>query len=139
MEFKRFGDHYLVRIDRGEEVLSSLAAFCGSEDIRLGSISGLGAADHAVLGVYSGEEQRYYKKELNEPLEISGLTGNISRMDGKIYLHVHATVCDEETRAYGGHLSECRISGTCELCVTRLDGEAGRKYDPATGLNLYSL
>ncbi len=52
MEYRKFGSHYLVRIDRGEEVMESLMKMCREERILLGSVSGLGAADYAEIGIY---------------------------------------------------------------------------------------
>lgn len=43
MEYRRFGDVYYVRIDRGEEVAASLLELAQKEEIALGSVSGLGA------------------------------------------------------------------------------------------------
>ena len=53
MEFKKFGDTYVVRLDRGEEIIASLTELCAKENIVLGSIEGLGAADHVVVGLYN--------------------------------------------------------------------------------------
>ena len=40
----------------------------------------------------------------------------------------------------GGHLNECRISATCELCVRKLEGVVERRLDAdGTGLNLYQF
>ena len=135
MQYKRFGDTYLVRLDRGEEVLESLKAFCAKEDIRLATIQGVGAADMAVIGLYDVDQQTFHSQTLDGPLEISSLTGTVSRMNDEPYLHVHATLCDVSLESRGGHLSACHISANCELAIRVLDGSASRVYDPRTGLN----
>ena len=38
MEYRRFGDTWVLRLDRGEEVLSSMETFCRAEGVRLGSV-----------------------------------------------------------------------------------------------------
>ena len=43
MEYRRFGNTVVMRIDRGEEILASLTALCKKEDIRLASVDALGA------------------------------------------------------------------------------------------------
>ena len=45
MDFRRFQDTYVVRMDRGEEVLASLTALCREEGIQLASVAALAAAD----------------------------------------------------------------------------------------------
>ena len=137
MEYRRFQDTYVVRLDRGEEIVASLTRLCEQEDIRLGSVTALGAADHAVIGLYNVTEKQYHKTQLDEAMEITSLVGNITRKDGEVYLHLHINLCNEKMQVYGGHLNECRISATCEMVVQRLDGEVGRLQDPVTGLNLF--
>ena len=138
MEYRSFGDTYILRLDRGEEILSSLAAFCRTEGISLGSVEGLGAADHAVVGLYDVAARQYHKHSFDEPMEITSLLGNVSTKDGENYLHLHINLCREDMSVVGGHLNECRISATCELFVRRLEGRVERRPDTeGTGLNLY--
>ena len=138
MEYRRFGDTWVLRLDRGEEVLSSMETFCRAEGVRLGSVEGLGAADHAVIGLYDVSERVYHKSTFDEPMEITSLVGNISTKDGEIYLHVHINLGRADSSVIGGHLNECRISATCELFVRPLTGTVERRLDEEeTGLNLY--
>ena len=59
MEYRKFGNHYVVRIEKGEEVLSKLKELCLNENIRLGSISGLGAANEVEIGLFNTETKEY--------------------------------------------------------------------------------
>lgn len=137
MEFRRFDDTCVIRMDRGEEILSTLAALCEKENIRLASVEAIGAVDRAVVGLYDVGEKVYHKKEFNEPMEIASLLGTVTEKDGKPYLHLHATLCDAEMRTHGGHVNELRISATCEMVLRMLPGEVGRRPDEVTGLNLF--
>ena len=38
MEYRKFADTYVIRLDKGEEIISSLQAICEKENIRLGSV-----------------------------------------------------------------------------------------------------
>ena len=137
MEYRKFGDTYMVWIDRGEEILASLTALCRQEDIRLASVDALGAVDHAVVSVYDVPTKTFYRKEFNEAMEISNLCGTVSRKDGEVYIHLHATLCDRNLAAHGGHANELRVSATCEMVVRTLPGEVGRQMDDHIGLNLF--
>lgn len=140
MEFRKFDDTYVVRLDRGDEIIASLTELCEKENIALGSIEGLGAADHVVVGLYNVGKKEYHKTEFNGPMEITTLTGNVSRKDGEVYLHIHINLCDEQMRLLGGHLNECRISATCELFVRAISGQVNRRFDAdGVGLNLYDF
>ena len=137
MDYRKFGDTCIVRIDRGEEIIASLTALCEKENIRLASVEALGAVDHAVVCVYNVPTKTYFKKEFNEFMELSSLFGTVTRKEGQVYLHLHATLCGKDLIARGGHASELRVGATCEMAVRTLPGEVGRKQDGETGLNLF--
>ena len=139
MEYRKFGDTYVVRIDRGEEILASLTALCREEDIRLAQVDALGAVDHAIVSVYDVPTKTFFRKEFNEAMEISNLCGTVSRKDGEVYIHLHATLCDTNLAAHGGHANELRVSATCEMVVRTIPGEVGRQLDENIGLNLFKF
>ncbi len=139
MEYRKTERGYIVKINRGEEVMSSLTALCEKEGICFAAVSAIGACDYVKVGLYSVEERKYYSHEMTGPMEITSLLGNITEKDGKPYLHLHINVADEEVRTFGGHLNECRISGTCEMFVNVFEGRVGRKIDDATGLNVFDI
>lgn len=139
MEYQRFGNTYIVRIDKGEELLSKISELCINEDIKVGSITGLGATDRVTIGLFDMGKKVYHKTELVGPMEITSLVGNISTKDGKNYLHCHINVCNEKMNVLGGHLNECWISATGEIVVTKIDGVVEREVDPSVGLNLFKF
>lgn len=139
MNYKRFGSTLAVRIDRGEEILKSVAAVCEKERVTCGSIEGIGAVDHAVVGLYRVAEQKYYSNTFDGEMEMTSLLGNVSEKDGKVYLHCHANFAKADGQAVGGHLNEAVISGTGELFIRMETGTLGRRPDPVTGLNIFDL
>ena len=140
MEYRKLNDTYVVRLDRGEEIMECLTALSQKEGLLLAEVTGLGAADHCVVGLYDVEEHFFHKKAFDCPLEIASLMGSITQKDGAPYLHLHATVCDKDHATYGGHLVECRISATAELFVRTLPGSVGRRLGrEITGLNLFAF
>ncbi len=139
MEFRRFNDAYVVRMDRGEEVMETLTALCEQEGIRLASVEAIGAVDRAVVGLYDVGEKVYHKKEFTEPMELTSLLGTVTEKDGKPYLHLHATFCDANMQAHGGHVNALHISATCEMVLRLLPGQVGRRLDEVTGLNLFDF
>jgi len=140
MEYKKMdSNHYVMRIDKDEEVLSKIEEFCKKEDISCGSVVGLGASKYVKIGLYDVGEKKYHSTVLEGPMEITSLIGNISRKDGEVYLHFHINVCNSKMQVYGGHLNECVIGATCELAITVIPGVIERKYDEEIGLNLYKF
>ena len=59
MEYRVFGDDVVLRIDRGEEILACIQRVCEQEDIRLGSVSGLGTVGEVTLGVFNHAAFQY--------------------------------------------------------------------------------
>ena len=139
MVYKVFGDNIVARIDRGEEILVSVKSICEKENIKLASISALGAVDHVIVGLYKVAEKEYVPNTFDGEMEMTSLTGNVTTKDGEVYLHMHADFADGDGNVFGGHLNEAIISGTCELFIHTLNGTVGRKLDEVTGLNILDL
>ena len=114
MDYRKFGNTYVIRMDRGEEIVRTLTDFCKKENVTLGSVDALGAADHAVIGLYDVETREFHKKTFDEPLEISSLHGNISTMNGEIYLrpgHLLGGSCPQGSQGSGTEARHRRTSG----------------------------
>ncbi|MBQ9389989.1 MAG: DUF296 domain-containing protein, partial [Synergistaceae bacterium] len=55
MQLRRFKNKYFVRIDRGEEIMSSLKKLCEQEKITLAEVKALGAVDDFNVGLFDVE------------------------------------------------------------------------------------
>lgn len=139
MFYKKDGKVIALRLEIGEDVITALTELCEKENIVYGQVSGIGAVKKVTVGLYSVSEQKYYSTTFEEAMEMVSLLGNISRKDGKPYLHLHASFSNNECRVIGGHLNEAVISATAEIIVTVFDGEMGRRTDPMTGLNIFDI
>ena len=92
-----------------------------------------------MIGVYDLETQSYHREELNGFMEIAGLSGSVTAMDGKPYIHLHTTLAGQDHTVHGGHVIEMRVGATCEMFVRMLEGETGREKDPDLGINLWTF
>lgn len=139
MHYKLFGKTYAVRIDLGEDVVESLKKLCEDEHICLAHVEAIGATDHAVIGVYDLGKKEYYPEKIDEFMEIASLNGNITSMEGKPYIHLHATLADQHHVIHGGYVLEMRVGATCEMFVTILEGNMDRHKDERLGINLWAF
>lgn len=140
MEYKRFGDTIVLRAVKGEDLIIVLADLAEKENIQTASVSGIGAADETVLGIFDTAEKKYFSRQFLGTYEIASLTGNMTRQGGKPYLHLHAVIANAKTgECHGGHLNRAIICATGELFITILPGAVGRFFDLETGLNLLQL
>lgn len=139
MEYKKFNNKYILRLDRGDEIVETLKRFCERENITLGSIQGIGAVNKATVGLFEISTKKYHSSELNGDFEITSLLGNISTMNGETYLHLHINLADKEHKVYGGHLNSAVISATGEIIVEAIEGNVDREFSENIGLNLYKF
>ncbi len=139
MKYLKKGNKYVVRIDKGEEVIEQIRKICMQNNIKAGSISGIGATDRVKLGLFNTNTKNYMSKELTGSYEIVSMIGNISTMKDEVYLHIHIGVSNENMNLFGGHLNYCYISATCELIIEEIGLDVDRKYNDEIGLNLYNI
>ncbi len=139
MKAKLLGDTYAVRLDKGEEIFSSLLRFCEENEIRVGIVNGIGTADDTVMGVYDLENKAFCPERYTYFMEISALSGNVSTMNGKTYLHLHITAAGKDGVTRAGHLQSATVGATAEIFIRKLDGELSRVYDEETGLNIFEV
>lgn len=139
MKYKRFDKTIVVRIDRGEEILDKIRELAIAENIKLASVTALGATNDFTVGVFNTAEKKYYANEFKGAFEIVSLTGTINTMDGQFYTHIHMSAGNDRGKVFGGHLNRAVVSATCEMIVTVIDGEVDRYRDDDVGLNLFKL
>ena len=140
MEYRKFSQGYVLRLDPGEEIVEQLTALVEREQVQLGCVSALGAANDVTIGIFNTGEKKYYSQRYQGDFEISALVGNVSRKDGEPYLHLHITIGNPVTgEVHAGHLTACTISATLELFLQVWDGAVGRKFSDQVGLNLFEF
>ena len=138
MEYRKFPQGYVMRLDPGEEIVEQLTALAERENVRLGCVSALGAANDVTIGIFSTGEKQYYSRRYQGDFEISALVGSVTRMEGKPYLHLHITIGNPVTgEVHAGHLTSCTISATLELFLQVWDGQVDRQFSDRVGLNLF--
>lgn len=140
MKYKRYKDTIVVRIDKGEDIIKKLLELAIEEDILFSSISGLGAVDEVVLGIFDTENKKYISVTYTGDFEITSLVGSLSRKDRKPYIHAHMSIGNVVTNKFvGGHLNKAIVSATAEIILTVVDMVVERELNKEIGLNLFKL
>jgi predicted DNA-binding protein with PD1-like motif len=131
---------FMGKLKHGNDLLEEITEFCTQKDVHLGRIEAIGAVQKARVGFYNQKTREYQFSDLNRPLEITKLTGNISIKDGQPMVHAHITLADEKGTCFGGHLAPGTIVFACELILEVFDGSVfERGYDEMTGLPLWEM
>ena len=136
MDYRRFGSTYVMRLDPGDEIVEKVLWLAAVEQIKLATVTGLGAVDNVTLGIFSPDTKQYKANMFHADFEIVSLTGTITTQRGRPYTHLHMAVSDLSARCFGGHLNRAVVSATAEIIVTVLPGEVDRQPDARIGLNL---
>ena len=139
MKWKKSGNNYLLRIDKGEFFPEKLLEFSEKNNIKTAAIKGIGAVKNPLLAYYLPEEKTYVEKKLQGDYEILSLLGNITLKDGKVFPHFHVSLADEEFRSFGGHLQRCEITGTLELFVYPAEVTVERQHDTKVNLQIWKM
>ena len=139
MEYRKFNNTIVAKIDKGEEILEKIKEIALKENITLANINALGATNDFTVGVFKTEEKKYYSNNFKGDFEIVSLTGTINTMNGEFYTHIHMSAGNDKGEVFGGHLNRAVVSATCEMIINIIDGKVDRKYDENIGLNLFEF
>ena len=139
MEYRRFKNTIIARIDKGEEILCELKSIAQKENIKLASVSALGAVGCFTVGAFKPAEKEYIANEFSGNFEIVSLTGTINTLDDEFYCHIHMSAGNEKGEVFGGHLNRALVSATCEAVINIIDGRVDRYFDEEIGLNLFKF
>ena len=139
----RYGEigsnYYLLRLEKGEEVVSTLQKFCSKEQIDNAYFSGLGSIENPTLAHYLVTTKKYTEKEVAGIFELLNITGNIALFENTMLVHAHCTISDEGMNTKGGHLVKAAVSATVEIHLRVLDSVFEKKINDEIGLKLFDL
>jgi predicted DNA-binding protein with PD1-like motif len=108
----------IVRLQTGEDVVACLQRV--AQEYRLQTaviLSGIGMWQETELGFFQGPAAGYEIHPYPEPCELLALTGNLSRQESGIHLHLHATLAMPNGSAVGGHLLKATVKLTNEISL----------------------
>ena len=60
MEYRKFKNVIVARIDKGEKILTEIKNIALKENIKLANINALGAVGDVGVGVFKTVEKKYY-------------------------------------------------------------------------------
>jgi uncharacterized protein len=138
MRIQKQENSYIVILEIGEALISSLTAFAQQEQISAASINAIGALRDFQLGYYYLDRKEYGRKKFQEIAELISCSGNIAIRKQSPFIHVHALLGRDDFTVVGGHLFEGVVAVTAEVIVVPFPTEMERTFDERTGLYLIS-
>jgi uncharacterized protein len=102
---------------KGDDVRAGLSDFAAKNHLTIANFTAIGALDSAVIGRSDPTKKAFRVVRLNEEMEVTSFTGNITRdRDGNPVVHGHIVVALLRNGAvYSGHLLQGRVSLTMQL------------------------
>ncbi len=128
---------FIIVLDTGEEILSSLQKFVEAESLSGSSFKAIGALSRVELGWFNWETKKYQTAvKLEEQVELLSLIGDIALKNSKPQVHAHLVVGRADGTAHGGHLLSATVRPTCELVLTESPRHLEKQVDPESGIAL---
>lgn len=132
-------NQFMLRLERGEEIVDTLKNFCLQQNIKNATISAIGSVENPTLAHYKVDTKKYSEKTLEGVFEVTALLGNVALFENQPLLHPHITISDENMQAYAGHLVRGTVSATLEVLITVFPSAFEKKHNEEIGLKLYNL
>lgn len=141
MKSKKINNGYIIRLEKNEEIIESLTKFCEENNIKFGSIAGIGGTNAVSLNYYDLKKGKYITKKFSgKNFEIISLNGNISILNNKPFAHIHIVLGDSDYKTFGGHLVSAIIGITAEITISMIEKKAiKRKLDNEFKLNFLDI
>jgi uncharacterized protein len=128
---------YIVVLETGEEVASSLSRFATEHKLAGSSFKAIGALSSAKVGWFNWQTKTYETAaQFQEQVEVLSLIGDVALKDGKPVVHAHLIVGKKDGTAHGGHLMEAYVRPTLEVVLTESEQPLQKIVDRESGLAL---
>ena len=118
MDYRKFGESYYIRLDKGDEIITSLLDICGKEGISSATFYGIGGCSSAEIQTFIPES-------------------------GRLTHHTHALFSYKQDGAHltsGGHIKSITVLYTAEIELRPVVGGIIRKKkDPITGTGFWNF
>ena len=115
------GDDFVLRLDKGDDLMSSLIEFAVANNSPANVItSGLGGLDQLTLGEFQTDIGEFKLEPYEGFFEILNITGNVFEFDGAPKPHIHMIVRAENGKLLGGHVLSARVLIPIEMVIRRL-------------------
>lgn len=144
MDYRKYGETYYIRMDRGDEIISGILKICKEEHIKSATFSGIGGCSEAQIQTFIPEARTFEQQTIGGMLELISLTGNLVSGDQEeLCHHTHAVLSYMEGnrhRLAAGHIKSLTVLYTAEIELRPvMGGIINRRFDPETGTGFWNF
>ena len=144
MEYRKIGETYYIRMDRGDEIVSTLLGICRGEGIRSACYTGIGGCRDVEMQVFLPEKGAFETEKVEGTLELVSLMGNVISDDSdRLFHHTHALFTwleGGEHRSVSGHMKSSTVLYTAEIELRPVKGGViSKQFDPETSTGFWKF
>ena len=144
MDYRKSGECYYIRMDRDDEIISTILEICKKENISAATFSGIGGCKDAEIQTFIPETGSFEEQHISGMLELASLNGNVVTDENNTYYHhTHAVFSYKDGEKHcmaAGHMKSITVLYTAEIELRPVTGGAiHRKYDPETGTGFWDF
>ena len=139
MRYIKNGPYYQLKLEPGDEIVSTLVAFLRRHRIKSAFLTAIGAAESVVLGCFDPKTKSYHKRTFHGDHEVAALVGNTGWDGPDPICHIHAVISTPKLVTFAGHLFSGVVTVTCEVALLPGAKRLRRKVEPFCGLKLLDL
>ena len=138
MEHRRFGRDLFVRLDKGEGLHDAIRSLINHGISTAAITSGIGRIRGTEIG-FLDSDGIYQKMEIEHPMELLSLQGNLAPGPEGPFTHIHIVASDDNHVVRGGHLFEATVEVTAEIHLRILDEDGATIVRKATESDFVGL
>ena len=144
MEYRKYGETYYLRMDKGDEIIGGILALCRKEGVHSAVFSGMGGCSAAEIQTFIPETGAFETRTVAGMLELVSMNGNVvTDAQGELWHHTHAVFSYKDAGRHlmeAGHMKSITVLYTAEIELRPVvGGEISRKKDEETGTGFWSF
>lgn len=142
MEYQKIDNKIFVRLDRGDEIISSVLGICKAEGVDSATFTGIGGCSEVLKLTHRPASDAYEEHLVKEVLDIALIHGNITvDTTGTLCHHTHSIMTytkeNNQTEILAGHTLRVIVSYAAEIMITPLSQTIIRTVDPENGAQIW--
>ena len=144
MDYRKFGDTYYARMDKGDEIIGGILDICRKEGIVSAIFSGIGGCSSAEIQTFIPETGAFETQAISGMLELVSLNGSVVTDDeAGLFQHTHAAFSYKDGDRHcmaAGHIKSITVLYTAEIEIRPVvGGTIGRRFDEETGTGFWAF
>ena len=129
MKYAATDEIIAIRLSEGDDITDSIVHVCKTCDVESAVVlSAAGMVSSVTFGWYNGRD--YNTETIQETMELTALSGNVSYRGGSLYPHLHGVFNKPDHAALSGHVIQAIVFNNTELFLKPLSTvHLGRSFD----------